>query len=282
VIYRTQNGTKSAAGFTANVVSLLWHSNNMYHANNGGEWYAWQGNNAWAKSTDPKAPPAPAPAPVAYPIGKIMLQALGMNFRSDLRPNGNGEFQTQMAQSGYSSGQNSSASFSGRDLAVRPKALTNQYLSVGVSIVNGSLAINNMYANWTNSASTIATQSNRNNPTETENISCTLNGANPPIYLPATATVGYSSPAFIPQSCQENIQTYGYSVTGSFESYGNVSRSIQHGFWLAVLPSVRAGYALVCLDTFIDLRDTAPWLRYCVRADQSGNVDGTKVPWLAE
>lgn len=53
-----------AAGFTANVTTLLYFKKTIYQQNNAGGWWSWDGT-TWVNSTDPRivAPPPPPPPP---------------------------------------------------------------------------------------------------------------------------------------------------------------------------------------------------------------------------
>ncbi len=112
-------------------------------------------------------------------------------------------------------------------------------------------------------------------------ISCSSIAQNTVLYAPVLAKVGQQAPLFLPGNCREGVTTQIYEA-GINKVAGSTSRPVAHGFWWALLPSIKSGHALVCLDTFSNLRDNSAWGRYCVRAERSGNVDVTKTPWMAE
>jgi hypothetical protein len=213
-------------------------------------------------------------------VSKILQAALVMSFRTEARPDSNGDPQILYRQSGYTfEPNNGSTVLGGLDLTIKPAV---DYIFGGIfwSAVNGSLVITQMTYEW-DDGPIPAQAATLLNPLTQTTISCLATPQDTVLYAPLAAKVGQQAPLYLPTSCREGVTTQIYE-NGTYKVAGNTSRPVVHGFWWAVLPSVKPGHALVCLDTFINLRDNSAWGRYCVRADQSGNVDTSKVPWMPE
>jgi hypothetical protein len=213
-------------------------------------------------------------------VSKILQAALIANFRTEAKPDRDGYPQILLRQSGYTYAANEGSTvLSGLDLTVRP-AVDYIFGSIFWSVVSGSLIITQMTYEW-NDGPIPAQTATLLNPITQTTISCLTVAQDTVLYAPISAKVGQQAPLFLPGNCREGVTTQIYEG-GINKVAGSTSRPVAHGFWWALLPSTKAGHALVCLDTFINLRDNSAWGRYCVRADQSGNVDTTKAPWLAE